>query len=437
MSALAKMAGASRSKAARGRPGSFVDSARVSVRAGHGGRGSASFRHEPFVPHGGPDGGDGGRGGSIILYADPQLASLRDYITRQSFSAEDGKAGAKSRKLGRGGEDVRLPVPVGTAVYDDAAGTLLADLDQPGATSVVARGGAGGRGNMHFKSSVNQAPDYAEPGKAGEERELRLELRLIADVGLVGPPNAGKSSLLAALSAARPKIGDYPFTTLDPELGVSNAGGERFVVADIPGLIQGAADGAGLGLQFLRHLERTRLLVFVIDGASDNPFGDLETVRREVRLYSRDLARRGSLVVVNKVDLTAARELRRRSRRSDVVWVSARTGEGIPELRAAVQAALVAAPRAVRPEPEAVVELRPRRGRRAEPPIVQRRPWGLEVTGAVVDRLLEKVDFESSRSFDWFQVQLDRRGITAALEEAGVQPGDTVRLGDVEFEYQP
>lgn len=389
------------------------------------------------MPRGGPDGGDGGRGGSVLLVADPQLSSLHGYLSRRSFRAEDGKHGAKARKEGASAQDVRLKVPVGTAVYEEPGGRLLADLDQAGAEAVVAAGGAGGRGNQHFKSSVNQAPDYAEPGRPGEARELRLELRLIADVGLVGAPNAGKSSLLAALTAARPKIGDYPFTTLDPELGVSEAGGERFVVADIPGLIEGAAEGAGLGLDFLRHLERTRALVYVVDGAAADPFGDLEKVRNEVHLYSRDLARRPALVAVNKVDLPVAADLRKRSRRGDVAWVSAHTGQGVDELRERVRALLLAAPAGARPEPEPAVQLKPRRRRvGAEPPVVQRRAWGLEVSGPVVDRLLERVDFDSSRSFDWFQVQLDRLGITRALEAAGVEEGETVRLGEHEFEYR-
>ncbi len=388
------------------------------------------------MPRGGPDGGDGGRGGAVILVADPQLSSLHEYMARRSFRAEDGRAGAKARKEGASGEDVRLRVPVGTAVYEEPEDRLLGDLDQPGAELVVARGGTGGRGNIHFKSSVNQAPDYAEPGRPGEAREIRLELRLIADVGLVGPPNAGKSSLLARLSAARPKIGDYPFTTLDPELGVSEVGGERLVVADIPGLIEGAGEGAGLGLEFLRHLERTRVLVYVVDGAAGDPFGDLDKVRREVRVYSGDLAGRPSLVAVNKIDRPEAQELRRRSRREDVAWVSAHTGEGIPELLERIHAAFLEAPPRAEGETEPVVRLRPRRRTRAESPVVRRRAWGLEVSGPVVDRLMERVDLDSARSFDWFQLQLDRLGITAALEEAGVEEGETVRLGDVEFEYR-
>ena len=416
--------------------GTFVDSARIRVRAGHGGRGAASFRHEPYVPRGGPNGGDGGRGGSIILVADPQLSSLHDYVSRRTFSAADGKPGAKTRKEGGSADDVRLRVPVGTTVLDAESDQVLADLDTAGAEFVVARGGGGGRGNIHFKSSVNQAPDYAEPGRPGEEREVRLELRLIADAGLVGPPNAGKSSLLGAISRARPKVGAYPVTTLDPELGVTvTATGERFVVADIPGLIEGAAGGAGLGLRFLRHVERTRVLVYVVDGASADPFADLDAVRAEVRLFSADLGRRPSLVVVNKIDLPAAADLRRRTRRRGLHWVSAQSGEGVPELVAAIQQALVELPPPAPPE-VAPVTLRPRRSRRGEPPWVRRREWGFEVGGPTVDRLLERVDFESDQSFDWFQVQLDRLGITSALEEAGVAPGDTVRMGGLEFEFQ-
>lgn len=418
--------------------GSFVDSARIRVRAGRGGRGAASFRREPFVPRGGPDGGDGGRGGSIVLVADPQLSSLHEYAARRSFRAEDGKPGGGSRKEGASAADVRLRVPVGTTVLDAGTSEVLADLQDPGAEFVAAPGGSGGRGNIHFKSSINQAPDYAEPGRAGVDREILLELRLIADAGLVGPPNAGKSSLLAAISRAHPKVGDYPFTTLDPELGVTEtAGGERFVVADIPGLIEGASGGAGLGLRFLRHVERTRVLVFVVDGAAAEPFKDLDAVRREVALFSADLAQRPSLVAVNKVDLPAAGDLRRRTRRRGLLWVSARSGEGVPELIAAIQGAIAEAPRPEAAVEEAPVRLRPRRSRRAERPLVRRRQWGFEVSGPTVDRLLERVDFESERSFDWFQVQLDRLGITAALLEAGVAPGDTVRLGEMDFEFQP
>lgn len=429
------MAGASPSSSPSHRS-SFVDSARIHVRAGDGGRGSASFRREPFIPHGGPDGGDGGNGGSVIVAASSQVSSLHDFVSRPRWRAEHGSAGAKARKEGKRGADVRLLVPVGTQVVDDASGEVIADLAHEGAEVVAARGGAGGRGNIHFKSSIKQAPDFAEPGRRGEARDLRLELKLIADAGLVGAPNAGKSSLLAAISAARPKVGDYPFTTLDPELGVATtAAGDRLVVADIPGLIEGAAQGAGLGLRFLRHVERTRVLVYVVDGAADDPLDQLAKVRAEVAAYSADLGRRPSLTVVNKVDLEPVAALRRRNRRPGLLFASARTGEGVPELVAAIQRTVAESP----PPPAAVtaaVQLRPRR-RRAPAPAVRRQAWGFEVLGERALRLIERADLDSQTSFDWFQAQLDRQGITAALEEAGVEAGDTVRIGELEFEYQP
>ena len=418
---------------------SFVDSAPVRVRAGDGGRGSASFRREPFIPSGGPDGGDGGRGGSVVAVASTSVPSLYPFISRPVWRAESGQAGAKARKEGRSAGDVRLVVPVGTQVVDDDTGLVVADLDREGAEAVLARGGAGGRGNIHFKSSIKQAPDFAEPGHKGEERRLRLELKLLADAGLVGPPNAGKSSLLAAISAARPKIGDYPFTTLDPELGVAaTPAGDRLVVADIPGLIEGAAQGAGLGLRFLRHVERTRVLVYVVDGSTEDPFGDLAKVRAEVAAYSAELARRPSLTAVNKVDLAPAAALRRRTRRPGVHFVSAITGEGVPELVGAIHGAVAESPPpAPTVVPAAPVQKLPRRRSSAPPPAVRKQAWGYEVVGERAQALVERADFDSQHSFDWFQVQLHRQGITAALEEAGVQPGDTVRIGELEFEYQP
>ena len=418
--------------------GSLVDSASIQVRAGHGGGGSASFRREPYVPRGGPDGGDGGRGGSVVLFADPQESSLGGYLRRRHWRAEDGRPGAGRLRAGRGGEDLRLPVPVGTAVYDDASGELLGDLDAPGAELVVAAGGAGGRGNVHFKSSTNRAPQIAEPGLPGAEASLRLELRLIADVGLIGLPNAGKSSLLRAVSAATPKVADYPFTTLDPQLGVAElADGRRLVIADIPGLIEGAARGAGLGLRFLRHVERTRVLLYLVDGSRPDPWGDLETVGAEVHSYSSELAGRPSLVAVNKLDLPETQALRRRTRRRGLLWVSALTGEGLPELLEELGRELAAAPRPERRPPSPPVVKLPRRRPPAEPPRVERRPWGFEVVGDSVRRLVERTNLESEAALQRFQRSLDRLGVSNALEEAGAEAGDTVRIGEVEFEYQP
>jgi GTP-binding protein len=374
----------------------------------------------------------------VILFATDQAASLATYLRRRHLRAEDGKAGQGGLKAGRAGADLRLPVPVGTVVYDDVSGVVVGDLDREGAELVAADGGGGGRGNVHFKSSTNQAPRHAEPGLAGEERDLRLDVKLIADVGLVGPPNAGKSSLLRAISAATPKVGAYPFTTLDPELGVAElTSGERLVFADIPGLIEGAAEGAGLGLRFLRHVERTRVLVYLVDGSAPDPWQDLEAVQREVAEYSGELSGRPSLVVVNKIDLEETRRLRKGSGRSEALWISALSGEGLPELLRAVWGVVREAPPAPRFEvAPPTVRLRPRRTA-PEPPLVRRRDWGFEVSGTAVAHLVERTDFESDYGLDRFQVELDRIGASRALEEAGVQPGDTVRIGDLEFEYQP
>ena len=404
------------------------------LRAGHGGKGSASFRREPFVPRGGPDGGDGGHGGSIVLHATNEMTDLSDYARRPRRSAPAGGDGAGGRKTGKRGADLVLDVPVGTVVLDES-GALLADLDRPGAREIVARGGTGGRGNVHFKSSTRRAPDHAEPGEPGDELTVVLDLKLIADVGLVGPPNAGKSSLLRALTAAQPKVADYPFTTLDPELGVMIEGDRRLVLADIPGLVEGASRGAGLGHKFLRHVERTRVLAYVIDGSVSDPWSDLDAVRAEVAAFSPGLAGRPHVVVVNKLDLDATRALRSRTRRRDVQFVSAITGAGLDELRRAMLSAVELAPAPELPA-RAVTKLRERAGRGA-PVTVEKLPWGFAVRGERVERLVARTNFESDGSVEHFQVELDRLGVNEALEAAGAEPGDTVRVGSAEFEYQP
>ncbi|HAF18370.1 MAG TPA: hypothetical protein DCK96_01275 [Chloroflexi bacterium] len=434
-SGWARTAGASassRTKPTTSRHRAFVDSARVVLRAGHGGRGSSSFRHEPFVPRGGPDGGDGGHGGSITLKATTQLTDLSLYKRRSRWQAEPGADGAGGRKTGRTGADLVLEVPVGTLVLD-AEGGLIADLALPGATAVVARGGAGGRGNVHFKSSRRRAPDYSEPGLKGEELNATLDLKLIADVGLVGAPNAGKSSLLAALTAARPQVANYPFTTLDPALGVAESTGGRFVIAEIPGLVEGASRGAGLGHRFLRHAERTRVLVYVVDGSSADPWKDVSAVMAEVESFSPELARRPHITVVNKLDLKETQELRKRSRRKGVHFVSALTGAGLPELRNAMVSAIATAPEPRTPARPATIKL-PVTGTNL---VVERKAWGFEVQGGRVEHLVEHTNLDSEGSLERFQTELDRLGVNEALEGAGVEPGDTVRIGGIEFEYQP
>jgi GTP-binding protein len=332
----------------------FVDEVEIHVRAGDGGRGCVSFRREKYVPRGGPDGGDGGRGGSVILEADEGLGTLLDFRYRRHYAAPRGRHGEGSDRHGAGGADLVLRVPVGTTVRARDSGLLLGDLTRHGERLDVARGGRGGRGNARFATSTHRAPRHAEPGEAGAEQWLRLELRLLADVGVVGFPNAGKSTLVSRLSAARPKIAAYPFTTLVPTLGLVRLdAGRSFVIADVPGLIPGAARGKGLGLRFLRHLERTRLLVHLLDldpATGRNPVEDWRTIQEEIRAYSPELAARPQLVVANKTDLDgAAPRLARvaafgRRRGLRVLPLAARTGQGLDGLRSAIGAALRAAP---------------------------------------------------------------------------------------------
>jgi GTP-binding protein len=320
----------------------FVDQARIFVKAGDGGNGCCSFRREAYVPRGGPNGGDGGRGGSIILLADPQLHTLIDLTYQQLYRAKRGGHGEGKDCHGRSGPDRVIRVPVGTIVYDADSGERIADLHAPGQTLLAAKGGRGGRGNARFATSTNRAPRRADPGEPGEERMLRLELKLLADVGIVGFPNAGKSTLLSAISKARPKIADYPFTTLTPQLGVArDAAGRSFVVADIPGLIEGAHEGKGLGFQFLRHAERTRLMLYLVDagvGRVGSPVKEFQALRRELTAYQPELAEKPMVLAANKVDVQGdaghVAALRRHAKKERIPFfaVSAVTGEGLKPL---------------------------------------------------------------------------------------------------------
>jgi GTP-binding protein len=328
----------------------FIDEARIEVHAGKGGDGASSFRREKYVPRGGPDGGDGGRGGSIYAVADRNVNTLIDYRFARIHRAADGAKGMGKQCNGRGGADVHLRFPVGTVIADETSDEVIVDLATDGQVALLARGGRGGLGNVNFKSSTNRAPRYAQPGEPGESRHLRLELKVLADVGLLGMPNAGKSTLIRAVSSARPKVADYPFTTLHPNLGVVRIDENRsFVMADIPGLIEGAAEGAGLGHQFLRHLARTRLLLHVVDIApvdatTTDPVKEARAIVRELRKYNAELAAKPRWLVLNKIDLVSVEE--RSSRIAEFVrrfrWqrphfaVSAATGEGCRELCRAV-----------------------------------------------------------------------------------------------------
>jgi GTP-binding protein len=368
-----------------------------------------------------------------MMKATTGVSDLSLYKRKLRWQAEPGANGAGGRKTGRNGKHLTLEVPVGTVALD-SDGAVIADLDHPGSKAVIARGGSGGRGNVHFKSSTRHAPDYAEPGLKGEELAITLDLKLIAEVGLVGPPNAGKSSLLSSLTAARPKVAAYPFTTLDPQLGVAESRAGRIVMADIPGLIEGASRGVGLGLRFLRHVERTKILVYVIDGTSPDPWKDLEMVKVEVEQFSADLAHRPFVVAVNKLDLEPARRRRARSRRKGVHFISALTGEGLDELMDAIVVTLANAPE---PRPQGPARAIKLLAAARSDLAVERLAWGFVVRGDRVERLVERTDMESTGGLARFQTELDKLGVNSALETAGIQPGDTVRIGEVEFEYQP
>ena len=416
----------------------FLDRARVLIRGGDGGKGVISFRREAHVPRGGPDGGDGGRGGDVILRVDDQLASLGDYRNRQTHAATSGGAGGGSNKSGKAGGDLTLKVPPGTTVKDIATGEVVADLVTPGQEIIVARGGKGGRGNARFASSTRRVPRIAEDGQPGERRELELELRLIADVGLAGLPNAGKSSLLAALTRARPKIADYPFTTLTPNLGVARLDDRELVIADIPGLIEGASKGAGLGEEFLRHIERTRLIVHVVDAALPDPLAAIATIDAEIAAYGHALDALPELFALNKIDLAEARDSVPRivealeAEGREAVAVSAATGEGVDRLNMRIFALCAARPK---PEAAAPAERRIVFAGGARDVRVSREGDAYRVRGDRLERLATGIDWESPEASAYFHRLLLRSGVEGKLRALGVKEGDTVRIGKLELEW--
>jgi GTP-binding protein len=416
----------------------FLDRARVLIRGGDGGRGVISFRREAHVPRGGPDGGDGGRGGDVILRVDDQLASLGDYRNRQTHAATSGSAGGGSNKSGKAGGDLTLKVPPGTTVKDIATGEVVADLVAPGQEIIVARGGKGGRGNARFASSTRRVPRIAEDGQPGEQRELELELRLIADVGLAGLPNAGKSSLLAALTRARPKIADYPFTTLTPNLGVARLDDRELVIADIPGLIEGASKGAGLGEEFLRHIERTRLIVHVVDASLPDPLAAIATIDAEIAAYGHALDALPELFALNKIDLAEARDAVPRivealeAEGREAIAVSAATGEGVDRLNKRIFALCASRPK---PDAAAPAERRIVFAGGARDVKVSREGEAYRVRGDRLERLASGIDWESPEASAYFHRLLLRSGVEGKLRTLGVKEGDTVRIGKLELEW--
>lgn len=417
----------------------MLDEVKIYVRSGDGGDGVIAFHREKYVPRGGPSGGDGGRGGDVILKVNPRMNTLSAFQNRVHFKAQSGQRGRPKNQTGASGSDLEIEVPPGTVVKDAATGAVLADLVHPNDRVVVAAGGRGGRGNARFATAANQAPRIAEKGEPGQERWLTLELRLIADVGIVGVPNAGKSTLLSIISNARPKIADYPFTTLEPNLGVVVYDDRDLVAADIPGLIEGAHLGVGLGHAFLRHVQRTRLLVHLLNGASENPLADYSQINSELALYDERLAEKPQIVVYNKIDLPEARarwpalERALKTRGVQPMAISAATQENVRSLIARMFQLLDTLPK---PAPQA-----------AETPVygldddalgftITREPDGAyRVRGQRIERAAAMTYWDEEEAVLRFQRILETLGVSAALEAAGVQVGDTVYIGDYELEW--
>jgi len=426
----------------------FVDKATIRVKAGDGGRGCVAFRRERGVPHGGPSGGDGGNGGSVILRADAHLRTLIDFQFRPEYKAKRGGLGLGSQCSGHSAEDMIVLVPPGTLVRDVATGRVLADLVEPGSAMAVAKGGRGGRGNQHFATPTRQAPDWAYPGEPGEARTLDLELRVIADVGLVGLPNAGKSLLLSKISAAHPEVAAYPFTTKEPQLGVVSLGpGTSFVVADLPGLIEGAHLGVGLGHEFLRHVSRTRMLVHVVDVGTEKTPAELnrdhDVILDELGRHDPVLLGRPRVLAGNKMDMPGAEKrfnaLAKHALKAgaaEALPLSALTGSGVPRLLRGMQKALEGAPiPAINvPEPPPVT-LRPKGLRSLR--VLRDYQQGFLIRSRDLERLVAGADLKDRKGLRRLQAELTRRGVDEALARAGARAGDKVQIGALHFEYQP
>jgi GTP-binding protein len=424
----------------------MLDKVELRVKAGNGGKGSVAFRREKFIPYGGPFGGDGGRGGDVIVKAISSVSTLRTYQRRRIFQAENGGAGMTKNMHGANGEDVTLNVPPGTLIYHkEENGDLifLIDLKEEGQEVVVARGGNGGYGNSHYATPTNQAPRIAQPGIPGQEKIVVLEMRMIADAGIIGYPNVGKSSLLAALSRASPEIADYPFTTLEPQLGVVNAGdNKQFILAEIPGLIEGAHSGKGLGHSFLKHAMRTKVLLHLLDGSTTAPLEDMFKVNNELAMFDATLAKRPQVVAINKIDLPIVQEGREELSRSfaeagiNPIFISAVTSEGLPELVQSVwrilkeseaenKETVVAepAPQIFRPKPA------------HSSTKVHRRGSAYILVDPVIERMLDSLDMNEPDDLQEFNQTLERLGINKTLKSAGAKSGDTVKTGNMEWTW--
>ena len=429
----------------------FADRAKIIIRSGKGGDGHVSFRREKYVPDGGPDGGDGGRGGDVIFEVDKGLTTLYEYRHRRKFSATDGEEGGKRRCHGKDGEDIVLKVPEGTVIREAAGGQVIADLSGDNLRQVILTGGRGGNGNMHYATSTMQAPKYAQPGGEAMELEVLLELKMIADVGLVGFPNVGKSTLLSRLTNAKPKIANYHFTTLSPNLGVVDADeGRGFVIADIPGLIEGASEGAGLGHEFLRHIERTKVMVHLVDAASTegrDPIDDIRKINHELEAYDADLTKRPQIIAANKIDVIQTGEgeedpVERIKREFEplgvsVLPISAVTGQGLRELVRCIRGLLDTLPEEVTCFEQEYFPEEHMRG--SNLPFTVERSEKDEhlyiVEGPRIEKMLGYTNLEAEKGFTFFQNFLKDNGILTQLEELGIEDGDTVQMYGLQFEY--
>ena len=421
----------------------FIDRASIHIKAGDGGNGIVSFHREKYVAAGGPDGGDGGKGGDIIFVVDEGLRTLIDFRYKRKYIAEAGENGGAARRTGKSGRNTVIKVPPGTIVKDVRTGRILADMVEPGQETLVAKGGKGGAGNQHFATSTRQVPSFAKPGDPGEEFDIELELKLIADVGLVGFPNAGKSTILSVVSAAKPKIADYPFTTLEPNLGVVSIGeGTSFLMADIPGLIEGAHEGVGLGFDFLRHVERNRLLLHVVDVAGvdgRDPLSDFEQINEELSKYNPKLAARPQVVAANKTDLPQGREnlegfVKTIEKKGYKVFpISAASNSGVKELMQYIAAQLKELPEAM-PIVDEVKDV-VYKAEEEEPFTVRREGNVYIVEGSWIRKVVGSTNFNIYESLQYFQRSLRTKGVIDALENLGINEGDTVKIYDIEFEY--
>lgn len=420
----------------------FIDRARIFVQSGKGGDGMSSFRHEKFVPKGGPNGGDGGQGGNVVLVADRNVNTLVDFRFRRLFKAKPGGKGEGSNKYGRNAEDLLITVPLGTIVKDEEKGQVMADLSRDGQRAIVAKGGRGGRGNWHFRTSANRTPTFAERGEPGEERWLRLELKVLADVGLLGYPSVGKSSILRKVSAAQPEVAAYHFTTLNPILGVVNLPDHRsFVMADIPGLIDGASEGVGLGHDFLRHIERTKILIHVVDVSGiegRDPIEDYEKINAELAKYSEKLARKRQVVAANKIDLLGDSDNLERlmdymtAHGVEVYPICAMTGEGMDKLLERVWTMLE---EYVEEPDETTEEIVYKAQNKPDFEVKRDDDGAFVITGARIENLVAMTNFDDDQSLRRFQRIWRYMELDKLLQEHGIQDGNTVRIYSMEFEY--